>query len=99
MVITDDTNLLKHTNSLRKSSLTRKSGMMSPDDETIIQSNKHNKRYSKDSYDSEEIKDKVVDNNFVPMPYQDETPFNLDLTNEPEESKKGNSLYGSSHHE
>ena len=49
---------------------------------------------SKASYDSEEMKDKVLTvDKFVPKPYQDENsgnnPFNLDLTVEHNEDSKG----------
>ena len=72
----------------------RKSGLMSPDDETVITPSRVNKRYSKDSnasYDSQEVKDKVSVDGFTPMPYQEDNgnnPFNLDLTNEPENDSK-----------
>lgn len=74
-----------HDTNIRKSSI-RRSGIISPDDETVIKEKRtHNKRYSKDSgdYDSEEDKDKVPVDDFVPMIYQEEinSPFNgLDLT-------------------
>jgi hypothetical protein len=61
-----------------KKSLVNISEILSPEEP------KHNKRYSKDSYDSEEIKDKVPVADFVPMPYQDENSLThfacLDLT-------------------
>lgn len=72
----------------------RKSGMMSPDDETVIKTSRENQRYSLDSkasYDSEEIKDKVlVEDKFVPVAYNEEegnNPFVMNLTQEKDESK------------
>lgn len=56
-----------------RNSLIRKSAVETPDGETVIKTSIENKRYSMDSkasYDSEELKDKVLTvDNFVPKPY------------------------------